>query len=114
MKKILVLLFLVLCIASPVFADVTEEVISIDKDANENIRVWTQYKLDGVEVKSKYDKICQDLNKKNEPKTQLDVKKLRQLQRAQAQESPEQPDVKENRKHFLKTLFSMDPAKSNK
>ena len=39
------------------FAEVTGEIISIDKDANGNIRVWTQYKVDGVEVESNYPKI---------------------------------------------------------
>jgi len=46
-----------LIIASIVFADVTAEVVSIDKDQNGNIRVWTQYKIDGVEVQSNYPKI---------------------------------------------------------
>lgn len=39
------------------FGDVIGEVISIDKDDNGNIRVWTQYKVDNVEVQSNYPKI---------------------------------------------------------
>lgn len=54
-RLILVLLFCL--ITSLAYADVVGEIISIDRDANDNIRVWTQYKIDGVEVKSNYPKI---------------------------------------------------------
>ncbi len=60
MKKIvlfIVILVLVLIIGLPCFADVTGEIISIDKDVKGSIRVWTQYKVDGVEVESLYPKI---------------------------------------------------------
>ncbi len=39
------------------FAGTSAEIISYDKDDNGNIRVWTQYKIDGVEVDSRYPKI---------------------------------------------------------
>jgi hypothetical protein len=39
-----------------VFAEVTAEVIGYDLDDNGNIRVKTQYKIDGVEVQSNYPK----------------------------------------------------------
>ena len=52
-----VILLLVLLLATPVLADVVGEVVSVDKDDKNNIRVWTQYKIDGVEVASEYPKI---------------------------------------------------------
>ncbi len=58
--KRLTMCILVLCFmfsASLVLADVVGEIIAIDKDANGNIRVWSQYKIDGVEVESRYPKI---------------------------------------------------------
>jgi len=51
------LLVLSLLFGSVCFGDVTGEIVSIDKDINGNIRVWTQYKVDGVEVQSQYPKI---------------------------------------------------------
>lgn len=53
MRKFLALL-LVLVTASVCFADVTAEIIGNDIDSNGNIIVKTQYKIDGVEVKSPY------------------------------------------------------------
>ncbi len=44
-------------IATFAFAGTSAEIISYDKDDNGNIRVWTQYKIDGVEVDSRYPKI---------------------------------------------------------
>jgi len=38
-------------------SNVTAEIISQDLDDNGNIRVWTQYKIDNIEVKSQYPKI---------------------------------------------------------
>lgn len=53
MKK--VLLALVFClVTSLAFADVTAEVLAYDADDNGNIRIKTQYKIDGVEVISRY------------------------------------------------------------
>jgi len=54
MKKLLVVLFLVLGLARLCFADVTAEIIAVDKDNNGNIQIKTQYKIDGVEVQSNY------------------------------------------------------------
>ena len=45
-----------LLIVSSLYADVTAEIIGKDIDANGNIRIKTQYKIDGVEVPSKYPK----------------------------------------------------------
>lgn len=53
MKKILLILLFCL-FATNVFADVTAEILSYDLDDNGNIRVKTQYKIDGIEVKSPY------------------------------------------------------------
>ena len=56
MKKLfLVLLFLAL--VTNCFAGVEAEIVAKDLDDNGNIRVWTQYKIDGVEVESNYPKI---------------------------------------------------------
>jgi hypothetical protein len=55
--KLLVLVLGFFLVAMLSWADVVGEVISIDKDDNGNIRVWTQYKIDGVEVDSRYPKI---------------------------------------------------------
>lgn len=53
MKRIL--LILVFCLfATNVFAGVTAEILAYDLDDNGNIRVKTQYKIDGVEVISRY------------------------------------------------------------
>ena len=53
MKK-LFLLLLFLALVTNCFAEVTAQIIAVDKDDNGNIRVKTQYKIDGVEVVSKY------------------------------------------------------------
>ena len=53
MKKwLLVLWFLMM--ACPAWADVTAKIISFKLDDNKNIEVHTQYKIDGVEVVSRY------------------------------------------------------------
>lgn len=44
-------------IAVTAFAGSSAEVVSIDLDNKGNIRIWTQYKVDGVEVESQYPKI---------------------------------------------------------
>lgn len=54
MKKGLLVLFLILGLARLCFADVTAEIIGKDIDENGNIRIKTQYKIDGVEVSSRY------------------------------------------------------------
>lgn len=55
MKTLLTLIFCLLTTFA--FADVTGEIIAIDKDDNGNIRVWTSYSVDGVEQISQYPKI---------------------------------------------------------
>ena len=53
MKKwLLVLGFLIMAV--PSWADVTAKIISFRLDDNKNIEVHTQYKIDGVEVVSRY------------------------------------------------------------
>lgn len=53
-----VILGLMMCLVCGIaFAGVEAEIISIDKDNNENIRVWTTYNIDNIEVKSSYPKI---------------------------------------------------------
>jgi len=44
-------------IASFAFADVTAEILNMGIDENGNIMVKTQYKIDGIEVKSRYPKL---------------------------------------------------------
>lgn len=44
----------ILLLSVPAFAEVTAEVISYKIDGNGNIEVHTQYKVDGVEVVSRY------------------------------------------------------------
>ena len=56
MKKVLMFL-LFLGLLTNCFAGVEAEIVSKDLDANGNIRIWTQYKIDGVEVPSNYPKI---------------------------------------------------------
>jgi len=56
MKKfILVLVMCLVCTA--VHADVSSVILKKDIDDNGNIRVYTQYKIDGVEVESRYPKL---------------------------------------------------------
>lgn len=66
--------------------------------------------------KSKYAEIEARLKKENDPNRPkaVDVQKLRDSQRKQSEEVAESPTVKQNRKHFLKTLFSVSPADVNK
>ena len=53
-----ILLILVLCLyAVTAYAGVEANVIKQDLDDNGNIRVWTQYLVDGAEVVSQYPKI---------------------------------------------------------
>ena len=69
--KALGYVFVLCLIAGVAFAGSSAEIVSTDIDSNGNIRVWTQYKVDGVEVDSKYDKIdgkkvfCSRYNKMN-------------------------------------------------
>jgi hypothetical protein len=55
--RLLILILGFCLIASCVFAGVEATIVSKDIDDNGNIRVWTQYKIDGVEVESRYPKI---------------------------------------------------------
>ncbi len=55
MKTIIIAVCLVL-VTTMAMADVTAEIIDYDLDNKGNIRVWTQYKIDGVEVESQYPK----------------------------------------------------------
>ncbi len=64
--------------------------------------------------KRKYDEITQKLKTENKQPIPIDVQKLRERQRAQAEEIQEDSTIKSNRKHFLKTLFSMDPKQVKK
>lgn len=56
MRVLAIVLSLVL-ISSVAFAKVTAEVLKKDLEDNGNIRVYTQYKIDGVEVVSRYPKL---------------------------------------------------------
>lgn len=53
MKKS-ILLITMLLMATMAWADVTAEILKCDIDDNGNIRVYTQYKVDGVDVVSRY------------------------------------------------------------
>lgn len=53
-KMILIIIFLIFIFPSLIFADVTAEILSYKIDDNGNIEVHTQYKIDGVEVQSRY------------------------------------------------------------
>lgn len=57
--------------------------------------------------KDKYAAIVKDLEASGERPEPIDAKKLRQLQKDQAAELQEDGTVRKNRKHFLKTLFTM-------
>ena len=52
MKYILTLIMI--CFTTLAFADASGEIIKLEYDENKNIRVWVQYKVDGVEVPSRY------------------------------------------------------------
>ena len=62
--------------------------------------------------KNKYAEWTKRAEKENAEfvKKTVDVEKLRASQKKQSEEIQEEPEVKENRKHFLKTMFSMNPA----
>ena len=64
------------------------------------------------ERKQKYQEICNNLNKEQKEVPQFNGARLRELQREQTENVSEDPDVKGNRKHFLKTLFTMEPRKT--
>lgn len=65
--------------------------------------------------KKKYDEWAAKSKAENpNPPEAVDIQKLRELQSKQSEEIEEPVSVKENRKHFLKTLFSMDPNKVKK
>lgn len=57
MKEVIIAVLLVLGLACSASAEVTAEIVAKDLDDNGNIRVWTQYKVDGVEVESRYPQI---------------------------------------------------------
>jgi len=52
--RIIILILMTLFPVIPSWADVTAEIISYKIDQNGNIEVHTQYKIDGVEVVSRY------------------------------------------------------------
>ena len=54
MRIALLAFYSILIMAGVSFADVTAEVLSYKIDDNGNIEVHTQYKIDGVEVQSRY------------------------------------------------------------
>jgi hypothetical protein len=54
MKRVLILMVLIFSFATLVHADVTGEIIGKSIDENGNIVIQTQYKIDGVEVPSRY------------------------------------------------------------
>lgn len=63
--------------------------------------------------KQKYQAIVDKLNSESKgPPPQFNSKKLRDLQKEQTKNVSEDEEVKKNRKHFLKTLFTMDPQDS--
>jgi len=52
------ILAIIFCLVSGfAYADASFEIVAQDIDNNGNIRVWTQHKIDGVEVVSQYPKI---------------------------------------------------------
>lgn len=55
--KILGLVFGLCFITSFAFAEITGTIVAKDIDDNGNIRVWTEYQKDGVEIPSNYPKI---------------------------------------------------------
>ena len=57
MRTIIAIVIMVLLWAAYVMAGSEAEVVKVERDEGNNIRVWTQYKVDGVEVKSRYPKI---------------------------------------------------------
>ncbi len=57
----------------------------------------------------KYQELAEKFKKANGEPKPIDIQKLREKQKAQAQEISEDPKVKLDRKHFLKTLFSISP-----
>lgn len=54
MKKVFLAILMLAFLVIPALADVTAEIIKCDLDASGNLRVYTQYKIDGVEVPSNY------------------------------------------------------------
>ncbi len=61
--------------------------------------------------KEKYDKIYQAQKLARVEHKQLNTQELRQRQKLQMAELKEDKAVEKERKHFIKTLFSMDPKK---
>ena len=53
MKKF-ICLFISIFVIGQVFAGVIGEVVDITEDDNGNLRIWVNYKIDGVEVDSSY------------------------------------------------------------
>ncbi len=59
--------------------------------------------------KKKYDEWTKKLQKEGPPPEPIDIQALRDKQAEQAKKIHEEPSIKANRKHFLKTLFGMSP-----
>ncbi|MBE3086106.1 MAG: hypothetical protein IMZ64_07810, partial [Bacteroidetes bacterium] len=57
MKKLVLMLGFLMMMWGVGFADVKSTIITHDKDTNGNIRVWTSFEVDGVEIESNYPKI---------------------------------------------------------
>ncbi len=62
--------------------------------------------------KKKYQEWVEKLKANGPPPQPLDIQQLRQKQSMQSKEVQEKPEAKENRKHFLKTLFAMNLSDS--
>ncbi len=88
--KFLFALTLVLLLVGICFADVDAVILQYDKDENGNIKVYTNYKIDGVEVKSAYPK----LNDKYYYVTRYDAANFYGMDKAQI-ESRIQVDIKQ-------------------
>lgn len=66
------------------------------------------------ERKKRYKEWTDRMNASGEKPNAIDVQELRKRQMEQAQQIKENPKIKNNRKHFLKTLFSIDPKSTTK
>lgn len=80
-------------------------------EAEEEARSDAHFLVHDPGRKEKYDKICQSHKESGIEHKQLNTQELRQRQKLQMAELKEDKAVEKKRKHFIKTLFSMEPKK---
>jgi AmiR/NasT family two-component response regulator len=89
----------------------TENENSVTKDSNfeQSKKIGGEPLITDPLRNKKYNDICSTFEKVDKFKRNVDIKKLKELQSMQSKKIVENKQIKEDRKHFIKTLFCLKP-----